>query len=161
MTEQVVIEYYNEVHMKVLADPGTRQEISQYFSFRPPGYQFSPKFKARYWDGWFRLFQPMKPLLYVGLIPHLEKFCKDRDYELIIPPEYKQKENVDDHYGYELAKEINCKFQPRDYQNDYVVNAIRNNRSLSLSPTACLDPKTEIELDLDDGAIRFLDKIRN
>lgn len=136
MTEQVIIEYHNEVHMKVLADPGTRQEISQYFSFRPPGYQFSPKFKARYWDGWYRLYQPMKPLLYVGLIPYLEKFCKERDYELVVPNEYQQEENVDDEYGYEIAKEINCKFQPRDYQNDYIVNALRNNRSLSLSPTS-------------------------
>ena len=136
MTEQVLIEPYNEVYMKVTSDPGTRQEIMNYFSFRPPGYQFSPKFKARVWDGYIRLFQPMKPMLYVGLLPYLEKFCKEREYELVAPPELAKPEDIDDNYGYEIAKDIGCKFTPRDYQNEYIVNALRNRRSLSLSPTS-------------------------
>jgi hypothetical protein len=122
--------------MKVTADPGTRQEIMNYFSFRPDGYQFSPKFKARVWDGYFRLYQPMRPFLYVGLLPYLQKFCNERGYELVVPAEIAEPENIDDDYGYEIAKEIGCKFEPRDYQNEYIVNALRNRRSLSLSPTS-------------------------
>lgn len=45
MTETITVEKANEVFMKVLADPGTRQEISEYFSFQPEGYKFSPKYK--------------------------------------------------------------------------------------------------------------------
>lgn len=136
MTEQVIVEYHNEVYMKVLADPGTRHEIMNYFSFRPPGYQFSPKYKARVWDGYIRLYQPMKPFLYVGLLSYLEKFCEERDYELVIPKELSEPEHIDDNYGYEIAEFTKCKFQPRDYQNEYIVNALRNRRSLSLSPTS-------------------------
>ena len=45
MTDVVTVEYVNSVHMKVTADPGTRQEIMNYFSFRPDGYQLVPNSK--------------------------------------------------------------------------------------------------------------------
>lgn len=134
--EVVNVEHINAVHMKVTADAGTRQEIMNYFSFRPEGYQFVPSYKNRVWDGWIRLYQPMKPILYVGLMGYLKKFCEDRGYELRIDEGAYEEENVPDNYGYEIAEEVNCKFKPRDYQNDYVVNAIKHNRSLSLSPTS-------------------------
>mgnify|MGYP000956555880 CR=1 FL=1 len=136
MSEVVNVEEGNAVHLKVTADPGTRQEIAEYFSFKPAGYQFSPAYKNRVWDGIIRLYQPMRPVLYVGLFPRLKKFCDDRGYELNAPKHLLEGEPVDDNYGYELAKEIGCKFEPRDYQNQYVVDAIRDSRSLSLSPTS-------------------------
>ena len=136
MGDVVNVEYINSVHMKVTADPGIRQEISEYFSFKPEGWQFNPKVRARVWDGTIRLYQPMRPTLYVGLLPKLREFCEARDYHLNVPDEIGLDEKIDDDYGVELAKEINCKFVPRDYQNDYVVNALRKRRSLSLSPTS-------------------------
>jgi len=122
--------------MKVKADSGTLMEISEHFSFRPEGYQFNPKFKARVWDGIIRLFQPMRPKLYVGLFPHLKKFCDDRGYTIVAPDHIGTEEQFDDDYPIELAKEINCKFTPRDYQIEYINNALRNRRSLYLSPTS-------------------------
>lgn len=136
MSEQVIVEYHNEVYMKIDAEASIKMELETYFKFRPNGYQFSPKFKARVWDGYIRNFQPMKPFLYVGLLSHLRKFCKDREYELVVPKDIGEEESIDDDYGYELAKDINCKFQPRDYQNEYIVNSLKNRRSLSLSPTS-------------------------
>jgi superfamily II DNA or RNA helicase len=136
MSELIKVEYMDSVHMKVVADSGTLMEISEHFSFRPEGYQFSPKYKARVWDGIIRIFQPMRPKLYVGLYPHLKKFCDDRGYRIEAPDCIGLKEQIDDDYAIQLAKEINCKFTPRDYQNDYVVNALRSRRSLSLSPTS-------------------------
>lgn len=136
MSDVIKVEYLDAVYMKISCDSSLKQEIAEYFSFRPNGYQFNPKFKARVWDGYIRLFKPMKPVLYVGLFPHLQKFCADRDYELEAPSNLAVDEKIDDEYAYELAKEINCKFQPRDYQNEYVVNALRKRRSLSVSPTS-------------------------
>lgn len=136
MTEYIDVEPLNAVHMKISADSGTKMELEQYFMFRPEGYQFVPSYKNRVWDGYIRIFQAMRPTLYVGLLSYLQKFCNDRGYELRVNGEMYQPEPVPDDYGYEIAEEINCKFQPRDYQNEYVVNAIRNNRSLSLSPTS-------------------------
>lgn len=136
MTDVITVEQKNAVHLVVTADPGTRQEISEYFSFKPAGYQFSPAYKNRVWDGVIRLYQPLRPTLYVGLFPRLKKFCEDRGYELQAPDHLMIGETVPDDYGYEMAKEVGCKFEPRDYQNQYIVDAVRDSRSLSLSPTS-------------------------
>lgn len=136
MSDIVVVEKVNEVHIKVLTDPGLRQELMQYFSFRPPGYQFVPSYKNKIWDGYVRLYNPMKPLLYTGLLEYLTKFCVDRGYELQIPRELRPRTDIDDEYVVRLASELGASLEPRDYQVDYVLNALRNNRSLSLSPTS-------------------------
>lgn len=136
MTDLVKIEKFNEVHMKVTADPGVRQELMNYFSFRPPGYQFVPSYKNRVWDGYVRLYNPMRPLLFAGLVEYVKKFCEDRGYDIEIPEEMEPRTDVPDDYVMELAKEIGAKLEPRDYQIQYVLNALRNNRSLSLSPTS-------------------------
>lgn len=136
MSELIKIEYIDSVYMKVSADSGTLMEIAEYFSFRPEGYQFNPRYKARVWDGIIRLFQPMRPKLYVGLFPHLKKFCEDRGYDIQAPDNIGADEVFDDDYAVQLAEEINCKYTPRDYQNEYIMNALRKRRSLSLSPTS-------------------------
>lgn len=138
MTDIVRIEKFNEVYMKVIADPGLRQELMSYFSFRPPGYQFVPSYKNRIWDGYIRLYNPMNPILYVGLLEYVKKFCEDRDYQIVIPDEMLPKDSdvIPDSYVEELAEQIGAKLKPRDYQIQYVLNSLRNDRSLSLSPTS-------------------------
>ena len=136
MSETIKVEKINDVYMKLVADAGTLQELSEFFSFRPAGYQFSPKFKARVWDGYIRLTSPFKPFLYIGLLNHLKDFAETREYTLEIDKELTDQEDVPDNYGYEIAKECGIKLELRDYQNDYIVNAIRNKRVLSLSPTS-------------------------
>lgn len=122
--------------MRVIADPGTLQELSEFFAFHPNNYQFSPKYKARVWDGYIRLITPFKPFLYIGLLGHLRQFCDVREYELIVGEGFEQEKNVPDDYGYQLAKDAKINLTLRPYQNDYIVNAIRRKRSLSLSPTS-------------------------
>ena len=136
MSERIEIEYINSVHMRIKADAGMKTELSEFFAFKPEGYQFSPKYKARVWDGTIRLFQPMRPVLYVGLFQHLKKFCEQRDYILEAPPEIGETEIIEKGYVEELAESINCKYKPRDYQVEYIENALKNRRSLSLSPTS-------------------------
>jgi superfamily II DNA or RNA helicase len=136
MTDTVTVEFLDHVHMKVLAEPSTRQEISDFFSFKPEGWQYHPKVKTRMWDGVIRLYQPMRPKLYVGLLGKLKEFCDVREYELNIETkEYDSDVCVDD-YPTALAEHINCKYTPRDYQSEYICNAIANNRTLSVSPTS-------------------------
>jgi superfamily II DNA or RNA helicase len=136
MSERIEVEYINSVYMRIKADAGMKSELSEFFAFKPEGYQFSPKYKARVWDGTIRLFQPMRPVLYVGLYPHLQKFCEQRDYILDAPSEIGEKEIIEKGYVEELAESISCKFKPRDYQIEYIENALKNRRSLSLSPTS-------------------------
>ena len=136
MSERIEVELIDSVYMRIKADAGLKTELSDFFAFKPEGYQFSPKYKARVWDVTIRLFQAMRPVLYVGLYPHLKKFCEQRDYILEAPASIAEQENIEDGYVEELAEEIKCKFKPRDYQIEYINNALRNSRSLSLSPTS-------------------------
>jgi superfamily II DNA or RNA helicase len=126
----------NEVHMKVIADVSIMQELMEFFAFQPANYQFSPKYKAKVWDGYIRLITPFKPYLHIGLIDQLRQFCEIRSYDLIVDKEICDEPNVPDDYGYQLAKETGTKLELREYQNDYIVNAIRKKRTLSLSPTS-------------------------
>jgi superfamily II DNA or RNA helicase len=136
MSELVVVEKINEVHLKVTTDPGIRQEIMQYFSFRPIGYQFVPSYKNKVWDGYIRLYNPMKPMLYIGLLDYLVKFCEDRNYQIQVSKELQQHEEYDEQYVVDLATVLKTPFAPRDYQIQYVLNALNTGRSLSLSPTS-------------------------
>ena len=136
MSDVITVEQKNAVHLIIKAEASVKMELEAYFKFQPSGYQFNPSYKNKIWDGWIRIFTPLRPVLYVGLFPRLKKFCEDRGYTLNAPDHLMYGEKVSDDYGYEIAKEINCKFEPRDYQNQYIVDAIRDNRSLSLSPTS-------------------------
>lgn len=136
MTDVVHIEYLNAVHLKVNADPGIKMEIENYFRFRPQGYQFVPSFKNKVWDGWFRVFSAMKPVLYIGLLEYLVKFCEDRGYKIKISRDFDPPESLDAQYVKELAILLKTPYEPRDYQIEYVLNALNSGRSLSLSPTS-------------------------
>lgn len=136
MGDVIRVEKVNEVHMRVIADPSLRYEIMEYFSFRPPGYQFVPSYKNKVWDGYVRLYNPMKPVLYIGLLEYLAKFCEDREYELEIPKELRPFSNVSEDDINELVNQLATSMTPRDYQMEYILNALNNDRSLSLSPTS-------------------------
>ena len=136
MSDLVIIEKVNDVYVRVRAESGIKMEMSSHFEFEVPGAKFSPKFRNKIWDGRIRLFNTMTGMIYAGLIHHIAKFCESRGYECEIDAQLKPKDYVQDSAGYDLAKEFDCLFQPRDYQNDAVVNALKNKRSLLLSPTA-------------------------
>ena len=74
----------DDVYLKVNCDPGTSQELSDYFTFTVPGAQFMPQVRNRFWDGKIRLFNQMTKTIYFGLYPRLEEFCKQRSYQLNI-----------------------------------------------------------------------------
>lgn len=134
MIETVRVVYYDEVYNKIICDPGTAMEISDHFTFEVPGAKFMPAYKNKVWDGKVRLFNPLTCLLYSGLIHHLEQFCKSRDYELELDGPF-----ADTEFSLIEAKnfieKLQPKHQPRDYQIEAFVHAVRKRRSVLLSPT--------------------------
>lgn len=122
--------------MRVRCDPGLAQEISDYFTFFVPGYKFMPKFRNKMWDGKIRLFNPYNGLLYVGLLPRLTKFCKDRSYQLDVPDVLSKDTDFNLDQALEWIQKLNPTLKPRDYQVDAFVHSIKKRRSLLLSPTA-------------------------
>jgi len=130
----------DEVHIKIDCDPGTGQELSEYFSFEVPGAKFHPKVRARQWDGKIRLYNMYKRLLYTGLLPYLEEFAERLEYKIEVDvPNVGT--NVSEEYVENFAKGLNLhshgdKIEARDYQIDAVTHSIREGRALLLSPTA-------------------------
>ena len=127
----------DDVYLKVNCDPGTSQELSDYFTFTVPGAQFMPQVRNRFWDGKIRLFNQMTKTIYFGLYPRLEEFCKQRSYQLNIEEDrsFSQQEFSLNEIN-DLVKSIGLTLTLRDYQTKAIAHAIRNKRCLLLSPTA-------------------------
>lgn len=135
MTETVLVKRYNEVHVKVECEAGTAMEIADYFTFDVPGAKFSPAYRNRVWDGKIRLMNPLTCLLYVGLCQHLEQFCASRNYELEYDGHFGDTE-FSLHEAEAFVESLKPTREPRDYQMEAFVHAVRKRRGLLLSPTA-------------------------
>lgn len=126
----------NESFMRVKCDRSISQELSDIFTFMVPGYQFTPKYKNKLWDGKIRLLDTRTMMLHRGLIHYIVPFCKERNYELILDPVLESSENYSLQEGAEFSSSLGLPFTARDYQISAFVHAIRNKRLLILSPTA-------------------------
>ena len=138
----MIISKKNEVYVHVDTEPNIARELSDFFTFEVPGARFMPTYKKRIWDGKIRLYNQMNGEVYLGLIPYIQEFAKLNDIDI----EYKGDVNAtQSSFTHGVCKGFIRNIKPksngksielRDYQTDAVVHAIRNNRSLLLSPTA-------------------------
>ena len=126
---------HDETYDKIICDPGVAQEISDYFTFVVPGAKFMPAYKNKVWDGKIRIFHILHALLYCGLRPKLEEFCRERNYliEYDFDTTHREFSLVE---GEEFAKGLGLTLSPRDYQMKAFVSGVREGRVLFLSPTA-------------------------
>lgn len=136
MSPDIVISKVNEVYIKVHCERSYSQEISDFFTFHVPNYQFTPAYRNRLWDGKIRLLDLRTNHLYYGLIPYLKKFCAERNYTIEFEPSVLLTENFSLKEAKDFVQELDLKLEPRDYQLESFVYAIRNRRILLLSPTA-------------------------
>lgn len=135
MANKLVITNKNEVYVKVDCTEDISYELREHFTFHVPGYQFTPQYKSRLWDGKIRLFDTRTREIYRGLVPYIAKFCDERNYDW----DY-ENESYDEEFSVkeaqEFIKSLNIPIEPRDYQLEAFIHAIRNRRALLLSPTA-------------------------
>jgi superfamily II DNA or RNA helicase len=137
MSETVTIERYDDVYVKVKCEAGTAYELSEHFTFSVPGAKFSPAYRNRVWDGKIRLYNVMTGLIYAGLVPYIEHFARERDYDIDYLSDFTQEE-----FSLKEAKDFTKtiglpeQYEVRDYQLEAFTHAVRNRRALLLSPTA-------------------------
>jgi superfamily II DNA or RNA helicase len=138
VASDLVITKKDEVFAKVVCERHIAMELSEFFTFFVPGYQFVPAYRNRIWDGKIRLFALQSGQLYLGLIPYLKEFCDEREYT------YELEELTDDYSVYlaeKFIKSLNLhsngnEIEVREHQLNAFVHAMRNRRALLLSPTA-------------------------
>lgn len=135
MESQITIRNHNEVYLQINCSDSISYELRDYFSFLVPGHQFTPQFKAKLWNGRINLYDVRKRLIYRGLLQHIITFAQDRNYTITY-----ENEVYNNEFSYTEAikfiKSLNLKIEPRDYQIEAFIHAIRNKRTLLLSPTA-------------------------
>ena len=134
--EKIHVEKANNVYVRVRTEPSIMMEMSEYFTFEVPGAKFMPAVRNKIWDGKVRLLNRMTGLIYAGLVPYIVKFGKDRDYDVTVDPVLIPSGKYLENTGYDLAKEFDTTYEPRDYQNEAVSHALHRKRALFLSPTA-------------------------
>tara|TARA_R110000772_G_scaffold138575_5_gene247583 strand:- start:2273 stop:3766 length:1494 start_codon:yes stop_codon:yes gene_type:complete len=140
------IEKISEVHLRIYSDPNCEQELESFFTYEVPGAKFTPKFKARLWDGKVRMYSLIRKTLYVGLYNYVLEFAKRANYTVEFIPnddfptpiehnEYK----VPDIDSWIKSLDMHARGKPipaRDYQVEAVTTALNLNRTVLLSPTA-------------------------
>ena len=120
--------------MKVECDDGLARDLFDFFSFTVPNAKFMPSVKNRYWDGKVRLFSIKTHKIYIGLLPYVDEFCRERGYDIVgINDIIGDKERQPDE---NFIQELGLPFEPRDYQLDAFRTAVQYGRQLLLSPTA-------------------------
>ncbi len=134
----LIINKKNEVYAKITCEKHISQELSIYFTFFVPGYQFIPAFRNKIWDGKIRLYNLQTNQIYLGLIDYVKQFCEERSYT------YEYEEIEDEFSIYHADKFFNTlnlhtqdkKIQVKDHQKNAFIHAMQKRRSLLLSPTS-------------------------
>lgn len=131
----ITIEKYNSVYNKIHCDTSIGYELGQYFTFQVPGAKFIPAVRAKRWDGKIRLFNTGTHLIYAGLNHYIEEFAKDRNLEVGYLTDFSAEEfSVEE--ARQFMSKLDLTMEPRDYQLEAFIHAVRHQRTLLLSPTA-------------------------
>jgi len=128
----VKVEQVNNIYVQINAEDGILQEMSEFFTFSTPGYQFSPAFRNKYWDGKIRLLNLRTKQIYAGLEKYIREFCRIRNYSY----EFDQEKEVFPIDTKNLSTALSLSMEPRDYQYLASSVGITKKRTVLVSPTA-------------------------
>lgn len=140
--DDILVTKVNEVYVRIYCEKHIAKEMSDFFTFFVPGYQFIPAYKNKIWDGKIRLFDLRTNQLYVGLLSYLEQFAEERQYKLSYDD---TRPDVEDEFSLYHAKKfvetlnLHSSGNPitiREHQLNAFVHAMQRRRALLLSPTA-------------------------
>lgn len=134
------IQHIDSVHIKIRCERSIARELSDFFTFTVPNYQFTPAYKNKIWDGQIRLYSVHTQLLYSGLLDYVHTFAHERNYKIksdtekpenSIPPK-----DVNSYILDKIQPTVNGEeIQPHEHQIDAITHAINKERCLLLSPT--------------------------
>jgi len=141
VSEKIIVAKKNEAYIMLSCERGVAREISEYFTFYVPGYQFTPAFRNKIWDGKIRLFDTRDSTIYHGLLSHLQIFAEEREYNLVYDEKVLQKTSFSLIEAREYVDSLqvqsrNKDIEARDYQIEAFAHCIRNRRQMLISPTA-------------------------
>ena len=134
----ITVHQKDAVNLVIECEKSIAKELSQYFTFYVPNYQYTPAYKKKIWDGRIRLFNLFNRTIYVGLLDYIKQFAYDRKYTIEIDSENlqdleQQKISLVD-FG-DFVSSLKLKLKPHPHQLMAAYHSINKNRCLLLSPT--------------------------
>jgi len=141
VASDLIISKKNEVYVKITCEKHLAQELSEYFTFFVPGYQFVPAYRNRIWDGKIRLFSLQGFTLYIGLLSYVESFCEERGYTCELQDNLDVEAEYSVYHAKKFIEELNIHargepIEVREHQIDAYIHAMQKRRTMLLSPTA-------------------------
>jgi superfamily II DNA or RNA helicase len=134
----IILRKINETYIRVIdASASQKKEIHDAFSFIDPIAKKNPNRKNKFWNCKISLFESKECKFPIGLMPKLVAFLKKSKYEYKIEgtfnaQEFSEKEALD----FIKTLKLPLKYQVRDYQLQYFIKCVRNQRAIVLSPTS-------------------------
>ena len=138
---KLIVEKFNESHIRVYGDPSSEMDLHEHFTFMAPNYQHHPKYKARIWSGKLHMYNLGTKKLPAGLLQKVEEFCNDNEISI----EYKNFPDAEvlittDELD-QFIKDLNLHskgnpLEVRDYQYQCIFESINAKRLVSKVPTS-------------------------
>lgn len=138
---KLTIEKLNETYLRVYSeDAGVEYELESFFTYEFPGARFTPKFKARLWDGKVRLYDLLRKTIYCGLYRYILAFAERNGYEVELINTIENTTDITFEEVEQFAESLQlCNHQGpidiHDYQIDAIHTALKRHRVVLVSPT--------------------------
>ncbi len=125
---------------KIDCEDSVKRELRSYFSFKVPGAEYMPLYKSRIWDGKIKLYEINSSTLPRGLKFYLQKFCEERNYYIVFDEKDSKQIEMDEDIFNNFFKTLKVtvkkeEINPHDHQKRAVIHALKNQRSVIVSPT--------------------------
>jgi superfamily II DNA or RNA helicase len=134
----LIITNVDSAYIQVECERGLAKELSQFFTFYVPNYQYTPAYKNKIWDGQIRLFNVLSGKIYSGLLKYVLTFAKERNLTVDYQGDFPQKKSKEDieYFIKSLKLSLGDKeIMPHEHQFNAICHAINTQRCLLLSPT--------------------------
>lgn len=167
MSRNIVLKKKNEVYFELELDKAQSMELNTYMAKKAENYLYSPTYRQGRWDGSIYFFNRITNELPIGLLPQFITFCEEFRYPFIFDFDHTTlsgnvtEEKMEKVYDFLFPPELN--FYPRDYQQEAILSALKNKRSVSALATSsgkCNFYGAEIEIEIDEETYNKIIKNR-
>lgn len=161
---KIIVRKINEVNYRIEeVSPEQRLELKEYLSAYAKGYEHSPKFKQRVWNGKIYYYDAIKNVFACGLKQIFIQFCEKFNYKYEFLDDRDYSKYFDSEVFQSQLKTIyeGSKYYPRDYQETAVSEAIKMRRGILQMATGCLDKDSLINCQISEEAYQHLLIIRS
>jgi len=136
LTSDIIIHKIDESKIRIEANAGILREISERFTFDVPGAKFMPSYKSRHWDGKVRLVDSRNNTTYTGLHSEIQEFANERSYSYEAHEDLQCNDEISLSEANQFIESLQLPVVPHEHQIRAFTLAIRNRRSVLVSPTA-------------------------